>query len=565
MPARLLEIHELGQQQTVRLVNANAVSVPYLTLSYCWGQATRLPPMLLSSNVTIYFSGMAVSSLPQTFQDAISVVQQLGLRHIWIDSLCILQDSAEDKLSEISKMDEIYANSYLTLAATDGTDSFAGLFQTREHQPSAQVSWKADTFGQTYSVHLKKREYQHEDELGDWSMMYEPKDSTLQGCLNERAWTFQERVLSPRIVHFAKDQLIWECNGRTTYERSDKPDHDFDSEFFRLQNVLETDPKASLAQVLHTQADQGQLYQVWYRLLEVYSARKMSFDGDKINAINGIAAAMHARLESSLIYGIWDSHIREGLLWNVNHQGDGGFFNLENPQITYKDGEARATTCAVPSWSWAKTHGLIETNWQIDDDLFQQCDYNAIIDSSQMEAGILVIEGFCSVGRFQEQDVASRLRRLQFESCTGTLNTDYVESAPPIAEHSTAVTPVLNWLKSLKRHITRRPQNPLEQAQEMFSDLIGFDDDEDDTLDRQSLNGGSRGQSKEILCIRIAAKRQMAFPDTGNHYFIVGLAVEQTGDEGSYNRIGLFSIAVSKNIDLSQPLSGWERRKITLV
>ncbi|KAF8862932.1 HET-domain-containing protein [Acephala macrosclerotiorum] len=244
MPSRLLEISGLGQQLSVRLIDATARRERYLTLSYCWGRGDRLPSRLLLANVNEYHSGIAVTSLPQTFQDAIYVVQQLNLKHIWVDSLCIIQDSEEDKLNEITRMDEIYANSYLTLAATDGEDSFAGLFHPRERFPTVRVVW--NLANEAYSVHLRQLRYRYEDEskLGSYMKRGLPGHPALDSCLNKRAWTFQERILSPRIVHFTKTQLMWECNCRTTYECTDCPDFDM-TPGSQLQKLIESDQKAS--------------------------------------------------------------------------------------------------------------------------------------------------------------------------------------------------------------------------------------------------------------------------------------------------------------------------------
>ncbi|KAF2179039.1 heterokaryon incompatibility, partial [Zopfia rhizophila CBS 207.26] len=56
--------------------------------------------------------------LPQTIQDAISCARKLDLSYLWADSLCIVQDSPEDKAREIAQMGEVHWNTYATILAT---------------------------------------------------------------------------------------------------------------------------------------------------------------------------------------------------------------------------------------------------------------------------------------------------------------------------------------------------------------------------------------------------------------------------------------------------------------
>jgi hypothetical protein len=69
-----------------------------------------------------------VSHLPKTLQDAIRLTQELGIRYIWIDSICIIQDDKEDWEHESANMLSVYANASLTIAASNGNDSHKGLF-----------------------------------------------------------------------------------------------------------------------------------------------------------------------------------------------------------------------------------------------------------------------------------------------------------------------------------------------------------------------------------------------------------------------------------------------------
>ncbi|OCL15003.1 hypothetical protein AOQ84DRAFT_269873, partial [Glonium stellatum] len=93
----------------------------YACLSYVWGPTDPppQPPLVLTTRETLSLHQRSIPfySLPQTLRDAISFVRGLGLRYIWIDALCIVQDDNADWLRECSRMRLIFANSRLTLAA----------------------------------------------------------------------------------------------------------------------------------------------------------------------------------------------------------------------------------------------------------------------------------------------------------------------------------------------------------------------------------------------------------------------------------------------------------------
>jgi hypothetical protein len=98
----------------------------YAALSYVWGDSNK--PVTLASNKAIFSEPQGLQvRLPQTVQDAMDVTKALGLQFIWIDSLCITQDGAEEKQILIKHMDSIYANAAVTLVAATGNGADAGL------------------------------------------------------------------------------------------------------------------------------------------------------------------------------------------------------------------------------------------------------------------------------------------------------------------------------------------------------------------------------------------------------------------------------------------------------
>ena len=90
----------------------------YIALSHCWGQTKVL--VLMEHMLESMTRGIDWLRLPRTFQDAIVVTRRLGFRYLWIDSLCIIQDSHEDWIRESETMQNVYANCVLTVAASWG-------------------------------------------------------------------------------------------------------------------------------------------------------------------------------------------------------------------------------------------------------------------------------------------------------------------------------------------------------------------------------------------------------------------------------------------------------------
>lgn len=83
----------------------------YMALSHCWGEPAKHPLMTVRATLEDHMAGIAMLSLPKSFQDAIKVCLHLGVRYIWIDCLCIVQDDkyAATHESERCKADECSA------------------------------------------------------------------------------------------------------------------------------------------------------------------------------------------------------------------------------------------------------------------------------------------------------------------------------------------------------------------------------------------------------------------------------------------------------------------------
>jgi hypothetical protein len=131
-PSRLLDLHGLEAQMPIRLIETvdRAAKGPYATLSHRWGD--QCFPRLLGETLEIFKNEIRPEILPPTWVDAISVTRALGLRYLWIDALCILQDSSEDWEKEAALMHRTYSNSFCNIAATGASRNEHGCFFNRD-------------------------------------------------------------------------------------------------------------------------------------------------------------------------------------------------------------------------------------------------------------------------------------------------------------------------------------------------------------------------------------------------------------------------------------------------
>jgi hypothetical protein len=86
---------------------------------------------LLESNLSRFQESIEYEELPVTFQHAVQITRQLGYDFLWIDSLCIIQDSTSDWYLESAIMGDIYAGGFCNISAVAGQDSQDGCFAVR--------------------------------------------------------------------------------------------------------------------------------------------------------------------------------------------------------------------------------------------------------------------------------------------------------------------------------------------------------------------------------------------------------------------------------------------------
>ncbi|CAG7558996.1 unnamed protein product [Fusarium equiseti] len=203
IPTRLLDVKQALQNKVVRLVclsqdEEELKSTEYASLSNCWGaHGAKQNPKLFTTNIeSRQAEGLDWESLPKTFQDTFRIPSWLGLDWLWIDSMCIIQDSQSDWKHEASVMDKVYMNAKVNISADKGEDSRSGFFAQRNKVDITPLHFDATNLDREWIVTT-------ENSFG-W-MESAPSLS--------RAWIHRERQLLKPILHFTDKEMIWECCG----------------------------------------------------------------------------------------------------------------------------------------------------------------------------------------------------------------------------------------------------------------------------------------------------------------------------------------------------------------
>jgi hypothetical protein len=318
MPSRVLDLGSPTGSARPKLYLSEGRRALYTALSHRWGAN----PPLSTTRATIEdrIAGIDPASLPKTFQDAIYITRSLTIRYLWIDSLCIVQDDDQDWERESADMARVYEGAHLTIAATAAAHGNAGCL--RPFKPSNTFEFR-DT---TYFVRLVCNE--HFEAI-------DPDGKRNIAPLTQRGWAFQESLLSRRILHFGKNQLVWKCASRHTSE--DGLMDLFETGLTLPLRLSDTATPVGLRAFLEARSVEERYYS-WHRLIEHYSARRFTFMKDKLVALAGIVSIFQTMVDDLQLAGLWRKYLHCSLLWEVS--------SFENPNCANME-------FGIPSWSWA--------------------------------------------------------------------------------------------------------------------------------------------------------------------------------------------------------------------
>ncbi|CAJ2510946.1 Uu.00g065710.m01.CDS01 [Anthostomella pinea] len=329
----------------------------FFTLSYVWGNEAD-PFRATEGNIDALKVAGALESqmLPKTIVDAIHLTREMGVSYLWVDRVCVLQDSTIDKAVQLPQMDLVYSCAALTLVAASGTavDGIAGINGTPRtiNQPTARAS-------------------------PNLSLMNVLRlDQAYQDCTwRTRAWTFQEGLCSRRALVVTADQVYWSCESAKCCESIAFEDFptavrpgDVVSSVLSGHGIFQEFGGANFE------------YSGLDAMIRSYGARKLTVQSDALDAFSGVLnrVAMNSRAdngddrafaEHEFHWGhCLSARFEESLAWcNIEWYYDKDMQHhkmparrLEKRLVRFADGRSLYSV-PFPSWSWLgwkNTHGI---------------------------------------------------------------------------------------------------------------------------------------------------------------------------------------------------------------
>ncbi|KAH8726425.1 heterokaryon incompatibility protein-domain-containing protein [Phaeosphaeriaceae sp. PMI808] len=356
LPAsRMLEISMTPKASlSVKLVSTQDIDIyeqGYIVLSHVWG-GIDIECKTTSVNVSTYYSqGINSDELPKLFRDAVEITQALKYRYLWIDSICIIQDSLPDWQMESAKMASIFRGADITLSATNGRNCHEPCIFPLTCEPAIQFG------GSSYLP----RGFAIRDQNKYTSFQKALHDDLKDAIVNSRAWIFQEKILSRRILHATSTQFFWQCATRIDPEdgstHSCTPGYLCNYEY-RLNGHV------SSITTFPSQSHDLILYNLWWSWVRDYTSRTLTKSADKFAAFAGAVRLYQELSGDEPVIGLWQKNFIRHLNWAASTYG------LESQEWNY--------TQRRPTWTWMsfphKTVTIFQSHWEFwgKNELFEQ-------------------------------------------------------------------------------------------------------------------------------------------------------------------------------------------------
>jgi Heterokaryon incompatibility protein (HET) len=305
-PSRLL----LLSNDTIKLcLSEELPECPkYATLSHCWGSLVLLN--LKKSTIQLFRESVPSEAICKTFEHAIYITRYIGLKYLWIDSLCIIQDDTDDWVRESANMSSVYRGSSLNIAASFAPNGTFGCFVDRGLSDIWRILVRTKVGNEEHFFECLPPE------------MY--RRGLTEMPLLQRRWVVQERILAPRMLHFTSTQVFWECFEKVACEV-------FPTGFPKQRSDIE--------KYFHKRHFVGSM---WPEVVELYSKCKLTYSEDKMVAISGLAQHIKFQTNREYVAGLWREGLESQLCWR-----------RRDPR------QQRPPLYRAPTWSWASIDGWV--------------------------------------------------------------------------------------------------------------------------------------------------------------------------------------------------------------
>ncbi|KAM0412936.1 hypothetical protein ACHAPD_007991 [Fusarium lateritium] len=362
LPTRVLDVTGgTLHNPEIKLIETSRVKRgTYCALSYCWGKSRCITTT--KANLANHKHVIPLTTLPKTIRDAVLATRGLEIDYLWVDSLCIVQDDTDDWAFEAARMGDVYANAMLTISTLSGTDCDDGLFTPHSLRQQYVLPFPIPpTEGLAPDARWLVPAIQPPVKETRYGVLELP----LRGPIHSRGWTFQEQMLSTRILWFNHGHVQWECLSKFAVDSSpdsmghyEHPGRDSDEPYRsrRMKEHLQRPFKVNVTLSQSEQQDHGTekgkswaeedrlaAYAEWETLVADYTTRNLTKESDRIPAILGLANVMGPMFQCDFFMGIWKGeHFLRSLLWRVQ---------------TVSTCASLQSSNSYPSWTWASKPG----------------------------------------------------------------------------------------------------------------------------------------------------------------------------------------------------------------
>lgn len=343
LPSRVISID--NEDGTCRLhISLPGERAKYIALSHCWGHPDTVPRTNQDS-LELHKKEIPKEILSTTFKDAIAITKQLGLQYVWIDALCIVQDSKQDWAAEAAKMGQYYEGAYVNISVVSSRDGRGGCLTERQSRSEVRLQAAQELDGGVF-VRLP-HQHVYENYLQTGSIIDASKQAEvlpiIKGVASRfpliwRKWCFQERMLSNRVVHYTRDELVWECKEGVVCECESK-----------TREISAYGTKWQTSYVLENPDDTVGAFSAYLNLVEEYSMRALTFPTDVLPAFSAMARKFENHL-GEYHAGLWTRGLAEMLCWNVSKLS----------KVPFVQQAQRPSQYCAPTWSWASIQGPVE-------------------------------------------------------------------------------------------------------------------------------------------------------------------------------------------------------------
>lgn len=310
----------------------------YACLSYCWGYQSRENQIgqTLYKNIEQYKQAIPVQELPNTVVDAIRLCCRLGFKFLWVDRLCIMQDKdpgtdRDDWKIEASKMCDYYSKSTLTISVPICSESSQSFLAERQKGFEEQSRFGIVEYLDEESKSKESLWFTSYGNIngGSWFleqswMHFSKRENTERHGWLGRGWTFQEWMLSPRVLHI-NGLTLWDC-------------------FNGYANELDH-RKIEEATLQRSPEEFGKVEGIsWESIVVEYSKRQITKRADLLPALAGLAESYRRVTKWTYLAGIWRETMPISLLWQADR---------------HARADRRITDQTMPSWSWAHSNSPV--------------------------------------------------------------------------------------------------------------------------------------------------------------------------------------------------------------